>query len=349
MSVSAIGNSTPSSVTLSPDPAVDPILQDDNKAAVSSDDASGQVPQYPLIDPAIALQIQLIAKGNSAQPVAGLGGKKDSDINGFVIGQGGKVYDPKTTDLNSIPTIKPTNRARNGETMVFVNGISNTQGQAYEAAQRIANQTGAEVRVLYNATRGGLDDYVRGAVGDSWLANNQSVQNLSNLVYDAAKSGRTLHILATSNGAAITKDALHKAQDRLFSDNNRNTGFGGLESTGRNAAVRATQKQLGSIQVETIAPVIDSFNGVVGPKYLHYLNKQDSASLAELRRPAERPFNDNIQIDNAGANARVIRINDNRVPGDSNGGHYLETYLPHRQGTFNEVYRNATPGVFNDR
>jgi hypothetical protein len=294
-------------------------------------------------------EIQTIAAATSARPVASLGGKSNDDVNGFIIGEGGKIYDPSKTDLNTIPTIKPTNRALNGETVVFVNGISNTQQQAYQAAQRLANETGAEVRVLYNSTRGAIADYTRGAIGDGWLTDNRSVQNLSNLIYDAASSGRELHVVATSNGAAITKDALHKAQDRLFSDNNRNTGAFGLDPSGRNAAVQTTQRQLGSIQIETFAPVIDSFNGVIGPKYLHYLNKQDSASLAELRRPLERPFNDNVQIDNAGVNARVIRIDDNRVPGDGNGGHYLETYLPHRQGTFDDVYRTAAPGRFNDR
>jgi hypothetical protein len=310
---------------------------------------SDKQPQFPPVDVAIALQVQTLARANAAQPVAKLNQKSNDDVNGFVIGQGGKIYDPSKTDLNAIPTIKPTGRPPNGETVVFVNGISNTQQQAYDAAQRIANQTGAEVSVLYNSTRGSIADYTRGAIGDGWLTNNPSVQNLSNLIYDAAKSGRELHIFATSNGAAISKDALHKAQDRLFSDNNRNNSALGLDPGGREAAVKNTRRQLGSIQVETLGPVIDSFNGVNGPKYLHYVNKQDSANLAILRRPVEAPFNDGIQVDNAGANARVIRINDNRMPGDSNGGHYLETYLPNRQGTFDDVYRTAKPGQYNDR
>lgn len=297
----------------------------------------------------IDLGMQVVASATRAQPIAPLGAKSNDEVNGLVIGRLGEVYDPTTTDLNAIPTIRPTNGRANGETVLFVNGIANTQQQAYTAALRIANETGAEVRILYNSTRGQAADFTRGAISDGWLTNNRSVQNLSNLIYGAAKSGCELHIFATSNGAAITKDALHKAQDRLFSDNNKNTGALGLEPRGRETAVRNTRRQLDSIQVETFGAVIDSFNGVNGPRYLHYVNKQDAANLAILRRPVEAPFNDNIQVDNAGANARVIRIDDNRVPDDGNGGHYLETYLPNRQGTFDNVYGTAAPGRYNDR
>ncbi len=349
MNVSAVGAKPAPAVSTPVDAYLDQGGGNNSSAVISAGNTSGKEPQFPAVDAAIALQVRTLAQANAAQPVANLNEKSDGDVNGFVIGQGGKVYDPSKTALNAIPTIKPTNRAPNGETVVFVNGISNTQQQAYAAAQRIADQTGAEVRVLYNSSRGAIADYTRGALGDGWLTNNQSVQNLSSLIYDAARSGRELHIVATSNGAAITKDALHKAQDRLFDNNNRNTGALGLDPGGREAAVQNTRRQLGSIQVETFGAVIDSFNGVGGPKYLHYVNKQDSANLAILRRPVEAPLNDDIQVDNAGANARVIRINDNRVPGDSNGGHYLETYLPNRQGTFDDVYRTATPGQYNDR
>jgi hypothetical protein len=319
---------------------------------VSDSAANDNRPQFPLLEPAQAAAQSRsfsVAKTTYAQPVADSGKLSDADANGLVIGQGGKVYDPATTALNSVPTIKPNNgKPLNGETVVFVNGINNTQKQAYEAAQRISNTTGAEVRVLYNSQRGAVADYLRGAIGDGWLTNNRSVENLEGLIYDAARSGRELHIVATSNGAAITKDALAKAQDHLFSDNNAGTGLLGLEGKGRDAAVKQTQQQLGRIEVETFGPVIDSFAGINGPRYLHYLNKQDSASLAELRRPIERPFNDDVQLGNAGQNARVIRIDANRVPGDSNGGHYLETYLPSRLGTFDQIYNTYPSGRFND-
>jgi hypothetical protein len=299
--------------------------------------------------PARLQELQL-SSASAEDPLAVPVKKSDGEVNGHVIGQGGKIYDPDKTDLDDIPSIKPDNgRQPNGETVVFVNGISNTQTQAYEAAQRLANTTGAEVRVLYNATRGEVADYTRGAVGDGWLTDNRSVRNLSDLIYKAGRSGQALHVVATSNGAAITKDALHKAQDRLFSDNNRGTGLWGSESKGRAAAAEKTQQQLGKVDVETFGPVVDSFAGVKGPRYLHFLNKQDSASIAELRRPLERPFNDDVQLGNAGLNARVIRIDSNRVPGDPHGGHYLETYLPARLGTFDKVYGAHPTGRFNDQ
>lgn len=287
----------------------------------------------------------------SGQPLGTFG---DSTVNGFWIGESPngvrRAYEPRTTPLGSVPAIRPdAGFARNGGSVIFVNGIANTQAQAANAGQLIANKTGGDVRVLYNASQG-INDVPR-AAGDNFSTFGVNFQPparaLGNTIYHSALNGQPLHIMSNSHGSTLTRNALYLAREQLLThygyremkfpglehDLNRDAYFQQLRTN--NEAMARTNAALGNIKVETFGAAVGNFD-VAGPKYLHWVNTNDpvvQAAGIDYQGNAAK-----VESLNPGANSVVVRFTSG-TNGDIRA-HYLETYIPTRvnTGSFDQIY-----------
>jgi hypothetical protein len=284
---------------------------------------------------------------------------EDSTVNGFWIGESPngvrRAYDPATTPLGSVPAIKPdAGFARTGGSVIFVNGIANSQTDAANAGQMIANKTGGDVRVMYNATQGTGQDLVRGALDNfsTFGVNFQAPSRaLGNTIYNSARNGQSLHILSTSHGSTLTRNALYLAREQLLKDfGYREMHLPGLEHdmnrdayfqqlrTNDNAVAR-TNAALNNIKVETFGATVGKFD-VAGPKYLHWVNTNDpfvKAAGIDYQGNAAK-----IGSLDPGANSVVVRFTSGT--NDAVSAHYLETYIPKRVsvGSFDQIYNRYT-------
>jgi hypothetical protein len=292
-----------------------------------------------------------------------LGSLNNGAVDGFWIGESGngvrRAYDPGLTPMGAVRAIRPdAGFARTGGSVIFVNGLNNDPAAAANAGQLIANKTGGDVRVFYNATQGPND--VPRAVGDNlnWLgiSRTPAARQLASTIATSAANGNSLHIMSTSHGSILTRNALYIAREQLLEQNGyRNIALPGLEYSlnpqayqqqvqANSRAVAETYRQLSNIKIETFGAAAARWD-IGGPQYVHWVNENDRvAALSGINFQGLAPRVDNIE---AGANAVIVRFTEG--PTDLVGGlttsHSLETYMPKRInfGSFDQVRERFAP------
>jgi hypothetical protein len=287
----------------------------------------------------------------SGQP---LGALSDSGADGFWIGESSngvrRAYNPQFAAMNSVPAIQPdAGFTRTGGVVIFVNGLQNKQSDAANAGQLIANKTGGDVRVFYNATQG-LNDIPR-AVGDNLnvlgVSRTSATKSLGSTIYFTAKAGNTLHIMSTSHGSILTRNALYIARERLLADfGYREIQFPGIEH-GLNPTAYQQQLQtnnqafiksdtaLRNIKVETFGSGTGKFD-IPGPKYLHWVNTHDPVvDLSGISYQGNAAKLDSLE---PGDKSVIYRFTSGTKGAQE--AHYMETYLPARigAGSFDQIY-----------
>lgn len=226
----------------------------------------------------------------------------DREFDGRFVGAGGRTYAP-STPLSQVPAVLPADGRTNGETVVYVNGISTTKDGQFRSLQQIADHTGARVIGIHNATQGGFVDVIQSA-GDIFdIGRNPAVDTLADTVYEEITSGRTVHLMAHSQGALITSRALQDVYQRLRVED----GF----------SRREAERLLSRVEVETFGGAAGSYPN--GPRYVHYVNRRDPVAsllgLGPIATPLVHP----------GRGAVVHRFSE----GDNAHG-FEQTYLPRR-------------------
>jgi hypothetical protein len=226
----------------------------------------------------------------------------DRDFDGLFVGAGGRTY-PPSTPLAQVPAVLPGDGRAPRGTIVYVNGISTTKDAQFGSLQQIADRTGARVVGVHNATQGGVVDVIQSA-GDTFdIGRNPAVDTLADTVYEEITAGRTIHLMAHSQGALITSRALQDVYQRLRLED-------GLSR-------REAERLLSRVEVETFGGAAGSYPD--GPRYVHYVNRRDAvATLFGLG-----PFAN--QLVRPGRGAVVHRFNE----GDNAHG-FEQTYLPRR-------------------
>lgn len=197
-------------------------------------------------------------------------------------------YDPNTHSIDSIPPIQPRSGNPNGATLYLTNGIDTPPWLSLDNAQRLADESGASVRMVYNARQNVAGDIVQSAVdlfGPAEL--NPASRTLGNMIYHKLAANQRVHLVGESQGAIITRNALEIAGERLRKD--------GLSS-------EEVKARLGNVVVETFngavpGPPISAFpipeplkaaltlrrRGYPdGPTYIHYGNPRDEAVFARM-------------------------------------------------------------------
>ena len=275
--------------------------------------------------------------------------------DGMYIGADGYAYPPSKFKASEVPPFKPNNPPvpQPAPTQYYVNGVltwpSGSQQaadgtflnpeqsvQADGEAQKIANTTGTNVVLIYNATESEVADFAQAAGDVNRVGNNPAATTLANAIYDDVKAGREVRVSGYSQGGAITARALHDVRDRLYND----TGgvLGHLPGVGEGNR-RELDRLMGQIKVTTYAGAGANFPD--GPSYDHYVNSQDpvpnfagvgSANLSHPGRGARVHT-----FDEAGAPGAAL-LSPEGVHGI---GHYLEAQRARQ--AYDKTVSNAPP------
>ena len=226
----------------------------------------------------------------------------DRDFDGLFVGAGGRTYAP-STPLANVPGVVPSDGRVPTGTIVYVNGISTTKDGQFGSLQQIADRTGARVVGIHNATQGGIVDVIQSAGDTLDIGHNPAVDTLADTVYAEINAGRTIHLMAHSQGALITSRALTDVYQRLRVED-------GLSR-------REAERILSRVEVETFGGAAGSYPD--GPRYVHYVNRRDAVpglfGLGPVANPLVHP----------GRGAVVRRFSEGH-----NAHGFEQTYLPRR-------------------
>ena len=238
----------------------------------------------------------------------------DTVYDGLFVGANGQTF-PPDTPLNQIPAVQPRNGAATDETVIYINGINTTKDGQAASLQAIADRTGARVIGIHNSTEGMISD-LRQCVTDKLdLGRNPPVDTLADTVYNEIQAGRTVHLMAHSQGALITSRAMRDVYQRLRIED----GLSRAEA----------ERRLGQVQVETFGGAAGHYQD--GPQYVHYINRDDPVpSLFGLGWDIDR-FNPTLD---AGRGAQVHWFTDrhlNPIASHSFEDVYLERRVPFGQ------------------
>jgi hypothetical protein len=235
----------------------------------------------------------------------------DLPNDGRFLGAGGRSYGPATR-LTDIQGVGPNNgRPATGRTAVYVNGIMTDAAAQQSTMQRIANQTGANVIGIHNATEGFTADIAQSARDKFGTGNNPPVNTLSNAIYDSINNRRDINIIAHSQGGLIASRAVGDAGARL-----RRDGYSEQQ-------VQALMGQY--VNVQTFGAAAGHYPD--GPNYRHVINVKDIVP-GMFGLTGDTPAN--TPIFNAGRGAQIERFNSDLSPFNITGNHSIDDlYMRH--------------------
>jgi len=185
----------------------------------------------------------------------------DKAVDGYLLGADGAV--PPNTPLRDVNAVVPQGGVRNNETLIYTNGIlTNTEAQA-RGLQAIADQTGSRVIGVRNATENILVDSDQTLSDKLGIGNNPAVDTLADTVYSELRAGNSPHLIAHSQGAAITSRALSDVKNRLTAEDGMSR--------------QDAERLLSNVRVETFGGAARRYPD--GPQYVHYLNRNDAVPM----------------------------------------------------------------------
>ena len=189
-------------------------------------------------------------------PAALPGGRWNSAYDGAWMGAQACLYDPARHGLDDIPAVTDprTFDSRNRQ-LVYVNGANHRVDWTLPELHLLAQQTGAPVVAVYNATQGGR---IPDAIHDARLGmESPPVATLTQSIVMRLSAGGEIHLKANSQGAIHLRNALEQAR--------------------RIMAERMTAVQLAGalrrVRVETAGGAASRWPD--GPRYVHYVNLRD--------------------------------------------------------------------------
>ncbi len=197
---------------------------------------------------------------DKAKALGGLfgGSKPDRVFDGHLVGAGGKTF-PPGTPLSQVPGVTPRNNPNPTQTVIYVNGINNNKDVQFNSMQQIADRTGAKVVGVHNATEGMIADLAQCVKDKLDKGVNPAVDSMADLVYSELKAGRSVHLMAHSQGGLVTSRALNDVVNRLR-----------IEDGMSKAQVEQLMKK---VDVETFGGAAAHYPD--GPNYVHYVNNKD--------------------------------------------------------------------------
>jgi hypothetical protein len=260
---------------------------------------------------------------NGAKTVQGLfggGNQPDRVYDGQLLGAGGKTFPPGTA-LKDIPGVTPKNNPNPAETIVYINGINTNKAGQSGSLEAIAETTGAKVIGVHNATEGMGADLAQCVKDKLDKGTNPAVDTLADTLYTELKAGRSVHVMAHSQGGLITSRALDHVYNRLRLEDGMSKGD--------------AEKTLSKLNVETFGAAAMHYPD--GPNYVHYVNKSDLVPDAFGLGPAKwNPLTD------GGKGSVVHRFNEfhlNPIASHGFESVYLKERVPFdqaRAGNFNK-------------
>jgi len=190
--------------------------------------------------------------------LAGSDRRPDTVYDGLFVGANGQTFST-TTPLDQIPAVQPSNGREPNETLIYINGINTTKDGQAASLQAIADRTGAEVIGIHNSTEGMVSDLGQCITDKLDIGRNPPVDTLANTIYNEIQAGRTVHLVAHSQGGLITSRAIRDVYQRLRIED-------GLSRA-------QAERQLRLVEVETFGGAAGHYPD--GPQYVHYINRDD--------------------------------------------------------------------------
>lgn len=180
----------------------------------------------------------------------------DSTFDGRYVGANGQT----SANIADVQPVRPNNGTlATGKQVFYVNGIQTDLAAQQTSLQLIANQTGANVVGIHNATEGFVKDVAQSALDKANLGRNPAVDTLADAIYNGVKQGQPVNIIAHSQGGIITSRAVGNALNRLRED--------GL------SASQARQQLSRYVNIETFGGAAKTYPS--GPNYRHFVNTAD--------------------------------------------------------------------------
>ncbi|MEL6195461.1 MAG: hypothetical protein AAFP04_09115 [Myxococcota bacterium] len=185
-------------------------------------------------------------------------------------------YDPAVRNLAQIPPILPRDgNVREGPVTILVNGIDTSPQFALDNAQQYADLTGRPTVMLYNATSDPGGDVIESIGQMLRVRNDPAIENLAGAIVHELLSGKPVLIVAESQSALMTRNALEMVHSDLMVHY-------GWQRNGRRPPT-AEQRALADaamarITVETYGGAADHYP--YGPTYIHYVNEMEGPDEA---------------------------------------------------------------------
>ncbi|HSP81672.1 MAG TPA: hypothetical protein VLQ93_24345, partial [Myxococcaceae bacterium] len=243
--------------------------------------------------------------------VVGLGHQPDRAFDGHYVGARGQTF-PPGTPLSQVPGVKPLNNPNPTRTLLYVNGINTTKDAQFSSLQNIADRTGAQVIGVHNATEGMGADLAQCVKDKLDKGRNPAVDTLADTIYTELKAGRTVDLMAHSQGGLVTSRALSDVQRRLRIED----GMSKADA----------QALMSKVNVETFGAAAAHYPD--GPNYVHYINRADP--VPTLFGLGIIPDKWNPLVD-GGKGSVVHHFNElhrNPIDGHSFDGTYLNRRVP---------------------
>jgi len=236
---------------------------------------------------------------------------RDKTNDGLLLGANNRSYTPGTP-LSNIQGVRPDNGTpATGKNVLYVNGIMTDAAAQRATMQRIANQTGANVIGVHNATEGFAADIAQSARDKLNNGNNPPVNTLSNAIYDSIRNGQDVNIVAHSQGGLIVSRAIRDVSERLRRDGNNNQ------------QVENMLRQY--VNVQTFGAAAGHYPD--GPNYRHVINVKDIVP-GMFGLTGDTPAN--TPLFHAGKDARIERFNSDLSPLNVIGNHSIDDlYMSH--------------------
>jgi hypothetical protein len=250
-----------------------------------------------------------VAGAKAVQGLFGGGSQPDKVYDGQFLGAGGKTF-PPGTPLKDIPGVTPKNNPNPSSTIVYVNGINTPKDAQASSLQDIANTTGSKVVGIHNATEGMGADLAQCVKDKLDKGTNPAVDTLADTLYSELKAGRSVHVMAHSQGGLITSRALDHVYNRLRLED-------GMSK-------EQAQKAMSKLEVETFGAAATRYPD--GPQYVHYVNRGDPVPGLFGLGPVADKWN---PIADGGKGSQVHHFNDFKL--NPIAAHGFESiYLKHR-------------------
>ncbi|GMU10199.1 hypothetical protein [Corallococcus caeni] len=188
----------------------------------------------------------------------GLGNQPDLKFDGHFVGARGQTF-PPGTPLKNVPGVMPRNNPNPSETVIYINGILNDRTDQSRTLQSLADTTNSKAIGIHNSTRGIGPDLFQAMRDRSGKGVNPPVDTLADTVHAELKAGRSVHLMAHSQGAIVTSRALSDVARRLRMED-------GLSPS-------EVDKKMAQLKVETFGGAANAYPS--GPRYVHYVNDAD--------------------------------------------------------------------------
>jgi hypothetical protein len=203
--------------------------------------------------------------------------------------------------------------ANGRNTVLWVNGIRTSAADHQGTLQLLEGQGNTRAVGLYNATNGALRDTFQvsadrtenaARANGTWRGETQNpaTRSLADAIVNHLNTRQEpLHLMAHSQGAVVTSNALFEARRQLET---------------QHGAARANEL-MGRLQVETFGGAARNY--VDGPRYTHWINESDN--ITGGMGPDART---------GGRGATINRFNFD-APDDMANHSFTDVYWPHRQ------------------